>query len=299
MGKGEESSVMDFQTYARAHGVLIDRLQDDGKWHRVSTTTHPRKKNGAYRHCGTHAHVQDHATMLEPALWTPDSDEAARIDHAGIAMRAAQAALQIRQDQEAAAKRAGWILHQCLPEKHPYLESKGFPDEHGNVWIDEKAGDRKLCIPMRADGRLVGLQTISDKPGFEKRFLYGQRTREAVYVMDNKGKNWFCEGYATGLSVRAALQAIKVRYRLIVCFSANNLLNVARNHGTGFVVADCDHPSPVAPLEGGMGIKVATKAGLPFWRPPEPGMDFNDYSRKAGLFRASQELKGLVMRPTG
>lgn len=285
---------MDFQTYARAHGVLIEHVVDDSRWHRVPTTTHPRKRNGAYRHCGTHAHVQDHATMLEPALWTPEADEAAKIDHAGIAQRAAMAALQIRNDQTAAAKKAGWILHQCKTEKHPYLESKGFPEEHGNVWLDGEV--RKLCIPMRSDGQVVGLQTISDQTGFEKKFLYGQRTRDAVYIMDNKGANWFCEGYATALSVRAALQAIKVRYRLFVCFSAGNLLSVAKNHGTGFVVADRDHPTHLAPDDGGMGWKVAAGTGLPFWHAPEAGMDFNDYLRKCGVFRASQELKSMTLK---
>lgn len=285
--------MMDFVNFARAHGVLIERLIDDGKWHRVPTESHPKKRNGAYRHCGTHAHCQDHATMLEPALWTPDADQVAQVDHAAIAARASEAAAQIRVGQEAAAKKAAWILHQCKTEKHPYLESKGFPDEYGRVWQDGEV--KKLCIPMRIDGRTVGLQTISDQPGFEKRFLYGQRTSEAVYVMDNKGPNWFCEGYATGLSIRAALQAIKTRYTLIVCFSASNLLKVAKNHGTGYVVADCDHPSPVAPLEGGMGIKVATGTGLPFWSAGRPGFDFNDYSREVGLFAASQDLKKLIM----
>ena len=285
---------MQFADFARAHGVLIDRLQDDSKWHRVPTATHPRKRNGAYRHCGTYGHIQDHAAHLEPILWVPDAD--AKVDHEGIARRAREASEEIRTGQEAAAKRAGWILHQCRPELHPYLESKGFPDEIGNVWIDEKAGDRKLCIPMRADGKLVGLQTISDKDGHEKRFLFGQRTSEAVYVIDNRGRRILVEGYATALSVRQALQALKCRYRIIVCFSASNLLKVARNHGTGIVVADCDHPSPVAPLEGGMGWKVAMGTNLPFWRATGAGLDFNDHVRAVGLFRASQELKELMMR---
>ncbi len=286
----------DFINFARAHGVLIDQIQDDGKWHRTPTESHPRKRNGAYRHCGTHAHVQDHATMLEPVLWTADASQVATIDHAGIARRAQAAAAEIRSGQEAAAKRAAWILHQCSIDVHPYLESKGFAEERGQVWNDEKAGDRKLVIPMRQDGRIVGAQTISDKAGFEKRFLFGQKTGGATYVIDNKGPKWFCEGYATGLSVRAALQAIKTRYTLIVCFSAGNLLKVTRNHGEGFVVADHDHASTQAPLEGGMGVKVATDSGLPFWSAGEAGMDFNDYHRKHGLFKASQALKGLMLR---
>lgn len=285
---------MDFINFARAHGVVIDRLVDDCKWHRTPTTTHPKKRNGAYRHCGTHAHVQDHATMTEPVLWTPDADQAASIDHAAIAARAAAAARQIHQDQKSAADRAKAILAQCAIDKHPYLVAKGFPEEHANVWVD---GDvRKLCIPMHVDGRLVGLQTISDKTGHDKKFLYGQRTRGAVFVFDNKGQNWLCEGYATALSVRAALQAIKVRYRLVVCFSAGNLLAVATSLKTGFVVADRDRQTVQAPNEGGMGWKVATESGLLFWRAPQDGMDFNDYMREAGVFRASQELKVMAMR---
>ena len=285
---------MQFLDFARAHGVLIDRLQDDAKWHRVPTATHPRKRNGAYRYCGTYAHVQDHAAHVEPIIWLPDAE--AKIDHAGIARRAQAASDEIKAGRAAAAKRAGWILHRCEMEKHPYLAAKGFPDEIGNVWIDEKAGDRKLCIPMRVDSRLVGLQTISDKDGFEKRFLFGQRTSDAVYLIDSRGPNFFCEGYATALSVRAALQAIKCRYRLFVCFSAGNLLKVAKTHGAGIIVADCDHPSPVAPLQGGMGWRVAHEAGLPFWRATGPGIDFNDHARSVGLFRASQELKILMLQ---
>ena len=287
---------MDFVTYARAHGVLITSLIEDGRWHRVATTEHPKKKNGAYRYCGTHAHVQDHASMLEPALWTPDEAQLANIDHAALARRAQEAADQIRKDQEAAAKRAAWILHQCRPETHPYLAHKGFPDEVGNVWFDEKARAKKLCIPMRANGRLVGLQMISDQEGYEKRFIYGQRTAEALYVIDNKGPKVYAEGYATALSVRAALRALKVRYTLYVCFSAANLKKIATNHGTGIVVADYDKPSQQVPEQGGMGWKVAKEIGLPYWTSDRETEDFNDYARRAGLFRASQALKPFFTR---
>jgi putative DNA primase/helicase len=285
--------MMYFQDFACAHGIQIDRLQDDGKWHRVPTQAHPKKKNGAYRYCTTHGHIQDHAQHLEPILWTPDADQIAKIDHVGIAKRAKAASDEIRAGQDAAAKRAAWIMHQCQQEPHPYLESKGFPEELINVWEDEKAGDRKMVVPMRYNGQIVGAQTISDKPGFEKRFLFGQRTSGTSYVIDNKGPHWYCEGYATGLSVRAALKASKARYTLVICFSASNLLKLAKQ---GFVVADHDHPSQVAPNEGGMGVKVATETGLPFWSAGKPGYDFNDYAREAGIFRASQELRALTMR---
>ena len=39
----------------------------------------------------------------------------------------------------------------------------------------------------------------------------------------------FCEGYATGLSIRAAMRAIKMRYTIYICFSAGNMKEVARD----------------------------------------------------------------------
>lgn len=297
---------MDITTYARGHGILIDRLQEDGRWHRCPTTDKPKARNGAYMSRGAYGFVQNHATMLEPQMWQPDENELAKIDHAAIAKLAADAAAQIRRDQEAAAKKAGWIMHQTTVDTHPYLAAKGFPDELGPVWLDER-GVRKLCIPMRADGRIVGLQTISDQPSnlredgtevpaFEKKFIYGQRTSEAVYVIDNKGQKFFVEGYATGLSVRAALQALKVRYTIVICFNAGNMLKVAKNHGEGIVIADNDAPSKQVPSPGGMGLKVAQESGLPFWLSDREKEDFNDFHVRRGLFAASQSLKLTMMK---
>lgn len=283
--------MMDFVTFARALGVIIDRPIEDGRWHRVTTTDKPHHKNGAYKFMGAFGLVQNWANMTEPDLWRPDGDGPSEVDHQALARRAKEAAEEIRKGQEAAAKRAGWILHQCTFGPHPYLAAKGFPEDRGRLWKDDKHGDVKLCIPMQADGRVVGLQTISDAPGFEKKFLYGQRTSEAVYVIDNKGPKVFCEGYATALSVAAAMHALKTRFCLIVCFSAGNLLKVAKNHGQGFVIADNDKPSQLAPEPGGMGLKVAKEIGLPYWLSDRMPEDANDYHQRAGLFRLSQSIK--------
>jgi putative DNA primase/helicase len=279
---------MDIVTFARLNGVLIDRLVEDGKWHRCPTEDHPRKKNGAYMTRGTYGFIQNHATHLEPVLWKPEDNEVAHLDHAAIARRAQEAAEQIRREQAAAAKKAGWIMHQCTQGPHPYLKAKGFPEDRGNLWQDE--GACKLVIPMRADGRIVGIQTISDQDGFEKRFLYGQRTSEAVYLI--------VEGYATALSVAKAMHALKRRFTLIVCFSAGNLLKVARNHGEGMVIADNDKQTELAPEPGGMGLKVAKEIGLPFWISDRCPEDANDYHQRAGLFRLSQSLLRALPRRT-
>ena len=127
--------------------------------------------------------------------------------------------IDIERCQTEAAKRAEWILSQCSLETHPYLERKGFKDEIANVW--ERDGVRVLLIPMRVGRRIVGVQLID--PEGDKRFLAGQRTSGAAFIMDNKGRNVLCEGYATALSIRAALTALKTRYTLFVCFSAGNL----------------------------------------------------------------------------
>lgn len=286
---------MDFITFARLHGVLIDRLQEDGRWHRVPTESHPKKKNGAYRSMGTHGHVQDHATMTEPALWTPDEAEAAKIDHAAIARRAAEAAREIREGQERAARAAGSILKECQRGGHPYLTAKGHPEWNGLIWRDRKAGDIKLCVPMRVGPNIVGLQTISDQPGFEKRFLPGQRTSDAVFMFGAAGVPVFCEGFATGLSVFRAVQAMKVRCSVIVTFNAGNLGKVAKRHGAGVVVADHDKPGPHAPEAGGTGLKVARDIGLPFWNSPQESEDANDFEQRRGTLALGMGLRPLLL----
>jgi putative DNA primase/helicase len=289
---------MDLRTFAKLHGVLIDTLIEDGKWHRCPTEDHPRKRNGAYRSMGAYAHVQDHANHTEPILWKPDDNEVRQVDRAAIQRRIDAAAAQIRRDQEQAARKAAWILKSCTMATHPYLAAKGFPEEHGNVWQDEKTGARLLCLPMRADGRLTGLQCISDADGFEKRFLYGQRTDSTSYVIDNKGPHIFCEGYATGLSVRRALQSMKTRYTLHICFTAGNLAKIAKNFGQGIVIADFDRPSKHHPEQGGHGVAVAQASGLPFWQTDRPDLfeDANDFELRAGTFRLMASLKNLMLQ---
>ena len=93
---------------------------------------------------------------------------------------------------QAAAKKAGWILHQCVNEQHAYLHSKGFGEAKGAVWHPDEE-QNLLCIPMRIGETLVGLQMIDRNGG--KRYLSGQRTSEAEYVISNNGRgaqDWYC-----------------------------------------------------------------------------------------------------------
>jgi len=125
---------------------------------------------------------------------------------------------------------------------------------------------------------LVGCQMIDKEGG--KRFLSGQITKGAEFRIDAKGRHILCEGLATALSIRKALKTVKKRYTIHVCFSANNILEVAKNYPDCLIVADND---PI-------GIKVAKKTGMPYWVSPVEGEDFNDYELRVGAETAGLSL---------
>jgi putative DNA primase/helicase len=272
---------MNFLDFARIHGVLIDHLPPIGVWRRYPTEDKPRHKNGAAKYMGDHGFIQNHATMTEVAVWRPEKP--VELDLSRIRRDTLRAQQETLQRQQEAVRKAAWILDQCKFTSHPYLRSKGFDDEPGQVWVRE--GEHILCIPMRVDGRLVGLQMIDEAGG--KKFLLGQRTSEAEFVWDNKGPHILCEGYATSMSIRMILKALKRRYTIHVCFSAGNMLKIARKLSAGMVVADND--------ASGTGERVAQEIGWPYFMPPEVGQDFNDLHQTVGNFRAGQELAAVLL----
>lgn len=189
---------------------------------------------------------------------------------------------------QAAARKAQWILDQCKPEQHAYLHSKGFAELEGLVWRPELETNL-LCIPMRVNGKLVGLQMI-DKTG-GKKFLTRQITAGAEFCFDCRAQaasDWWTEGYGTALSLRACLDALKQPYRIHVCFSASNVKRMAHS---GFVIADND--------ASGTGEAAARATGLPYWLAPDVGQDFNDVHKALGTFRASQALGRWIRETRG
>lgn len=289
---------MDLISFARCHGIIIDALPPVGVWRRYPTEDHPKKRNGAVKYMGDHGHVQNHATMLSPETWKPDVD-APKIDMAALNRQVEEQRKKREHDEGVARKKAGWIMHQCTLQTHEYLGKKGFPLEKGNVWMrtDPKTQEvaKLLCVPMRVHGDLVGVQMI--EPGGTKRFLKGQRTADAIFVFDNSGPTFLCEGYATALSIRLAMKTLRMRYRLEVCFSASNIVRRTKAHPEAFIVADNDRPSDQAPLAGGMGKKVAVESKLPFWISDREAEDFNDFSARLGLFRACESLRAAMRTP--
>jgi phage/plasmid primase-like uncharacterized protein len=267
---------MNFLDFCKAHGVVIESLPPIGAWKRYKTTDKPRSRNGAVKFMGDHGFVQNHATMQDVSAWRADGDSV--IAHQDIQRIAKDAAREIAQSNTRAAQEAAKMLLQAHHATHAYFASKGFPDERVNVLATE-AGPLAL-IPMFIDGAIVGVQKITESG--EKKFLSGQRSGGAQFVFNGRGVHVICEGYATALSARQALQNIKRPYTLHVAFSAGNMKKIAANLKGGIVLADND--------ASGTGERVAREIGWPYWMSDRVGEDANDYARRAGLFALSQGM---------
>lgn len=273
---------MRFEDFAAAHGLII-RHVEYGAWRRVPTTDHPRKRNGAYRHMGEVAFVQNHATMSEVSVWHPDDDREIRIDSSAIARRAAEADRARRLAQLAASAKAQSIIKECRLSTHPYMAAKGFPDCRGLV-----TEAVELIIPMRdcETGAVLGAQKIAlIENEWEKKMLFGMRAKGASYRIGSAraAELWFVEGYATGLSVDAALKLLRLSAAVVVCFSASNLVYVAsRLAGRRFVFADND--------ASGAGERAAWDTGLPYAMAPTTGQDANDLHLAAGVMAVAKKV---------
>ena len=60
--------------FCRLHGVIVDREPPIGLWKRYPTVDKPTHRNGAVKHMGTHAFIQNHATMTEIEVWHAEGD---------------------------------------------------------------------------------------------------------------------------------------------------------------------------------------------------------------------------------
>lgn len=277
---------MPFVEFAESYGLIIRSL-DVGRWVRVPTTDHPRKKNGAYFYERDFGHVQNWGNMSNCISWRDDR-EYSPIDRAALDARIESSHKAHAQDrakaQQQAARKAKDIISKSNLEQHAYLHSKGFPDEQGLVYYPNEKTNL-LVIPMRIGSAIVGCQTI-DRDG-SKKFMFGQRCARAEHRIGNCGVDLWCEGLATGLSINAVMLVLKMPYTIHVCFSASNMEAMAKASKSGFVIADND--------ASGTGERVAKETGLPYFMPEIVGQDFNDIHKEFGLFKASQILRNGLM----
>lgn len=276
---------MNFLQFAAASGLIVRDFVPDGRIRRCATVDHPRKKNGAYMFNGDWGFVQNWATDPEPQIWQGDQSNAKQIDPARMRELAARRAEEIRANQERAARQAEQILSNFELSQHAYLDRKGFPDELGLV-----DAERRLLIPMRDCqnyGKTLSVQRIAIDG--EKRFLLGGKTKGAIYSLGSvkAPATWLCEGYATGLSIRAAMNLMRLQGRVVVCFSAGNLAYVASLiSGRRFVIADND--------ASGTGADFARHTGLPWGMPADVNTDANDLHMAKGIYALSRLMQEVM-----
>lgn len=208
--------------------------------------------------------------------------------------------------QEVAAICEG-IVRACRMEKHPYLTSKGFPDEVGLVTDDPRmalpSGDVAwrisralphsdepvLVVPGRIGRSVTTLQFITANG--DKKNILGGKMGGAAHRIAQGREAWVCEGIATALSVRAALRLLGRSATVLSAFSAQNVCAVAKNL-RGAVVA-ADHDKPVEVFRGlGTGEHWARESGCKWTQPAQPG-DFNDMHQAHGLRAVALHLRGV------
>lgn len=282
---------MTFHQFAESHGLVIRDLRDDGRIHRVPTAAKPRSVNGAYMFEAGRGWCMDWSQVARVMWWqdanakpwTAEEKVAAeqkqRRAYAERAQKAAQAGATARLmlgeaelliPRPAVRWRAGRQAVEAIPA-HSYLVRKGFPEESGLV------RDGVLLIPMFLAGNygsVIGVQRIA--PDGAKMFLPGQRARGAVHRFGSGQREvWLVEGYATGLTVRAALKRLYRAADVVVCFSAGNLVHVAGLGIGTHVMADNDVSR--------VGEDAAKETGLPYLMPAEVGTDANDLMCAGGL----------------
>lgn len=273
---------MDFLKFAELHGLMIRTLYDDCQWHRCPTADHPKKQNGAYKFCGSHGFVQNHATMAEVATWKSDRP----VNVQQYSERAKKALEETRSNAEQAAKKAALMLMKAKPMPHDYFFLKGFPDH--KVMVLEKDDQKIALLPMRVGDKLTSLQIISFQDmKWRKTFLRGGITKGATFRI-GKGRPILCEGFATALSVDKALRKANMQAQVVVCYSAHNMAHIAQQDRPMLVIADND--------ESGTGQTVAEKIGAPYWISKTTGNDFNDDHLQRGDFAMMQDIKKMMMK---
>jgi putative DNA primase/helicase len=279
---------MNFLDFARVHGVDIplSKFHPSDRIKRCGTVSKPRSNNGAFFWDGRRGWVMDWSQGEKP-IWFNDPDQKPFTDEEkrDWFRQRAKGAEEIQVKYRQAAEQAEQDISKARLDHHDYLKYKGFPDEFGLCLED------RLLIPMRnwTTNKVQGYQQIySDQGKWHKKMLYGMKAKDAVLALGPRtGEVWLVEGYATALSVRAALRQARILAGVICCFSANNLVQIAKqaSQTSAFVFADND--------ESKKGEEAAVESFLPWTMADTVGWDANDLHQKEGLFAVIEKIMRL------
>ena len=271
-----------FVDFARAHGVEIDpsRLFASDKIKRCPTVEKPRSTNGAYFWDGSRGWVFAWDGEARVQWWNdPHAKAWTEEEKRAWAMKRRAASEDIERKNQNAALHAAMLLRSTTPGQHDYLIRKGLPLVDGLVMPDGA-----LLVPMRNlfTNELQGAQVIRWVPEemkWEKKMVPGMKAKGAVLRLGPKhaAETILCEGYATGLSIEAAVRQMRLNACVLVCFSDSNMVHVAGllTKGKRLVFADND--------KSGAGERAARETGLPYCMSKTEGFDANDEHKKGGL----------------
>lgn len=273
---------MTFMQFCESHGLLLNDVRQGDRIWRCATVQKPRQRNGAYFFDGSRGWCQNWETGQPPQWWS-DHDQKPWTEADKLKWRRDQERARRARDDlnRKAAAEAHAMIHAAKRAKHDYLARKGFPDHLGLV-TEQGA----LLVPMNSiTGDPRGAQQITwDGEKWDKKMLYGTRAKGAVLCMGD-GKEWaLVEGYATGLSLDLALRSMGIRtVRVVVCFSAGNLVTVAAmNEGKVWIFADNDRSQT--------GEHMATQTGRPWVMADTVGWDANDLHQNVGLWAVQAKI---------
>lgn len=237
-----ESSAKTFHHFCHELGILPPLEMPLGKWVDCPTVSHPRKKKGRVKLSddGNTGFAMDWVSMTEFAIWNANGvfkDTKSLLDNAELNERIA-----LRKKEEwQGILRARAHYSKSTPIKganHPYCHKKKIVQLGLNsLRIDT---DGWLVVPVSRDDRIISVQRIS--PDGEKRFATGAPMKFGTFTLHRPGAllTILCEGLATAAT---CLEAVP-QSRVIACFSAANMIEVAkRSDWSGMVAVAGDNDS--------------------------------------------------------
>ncbi|PSJ64488.1 hypothetical protein [Kumtagia ephedrae] len=201
------------------------------------------------------------------------------------------------QRAEKAASIAKRLVAAAKLSPHPYLFRKGLELEKAlvcgadivaelagpsNSYLIPQGAQCAIVVPARIGDRVSSAQLIWEDG--TKKFLYGGEMERACHRLASGSFTWFCDGFATGLSLRIALHSLNRRDCILCGFSAYNAAAMARAaNGRRAIATDNDKPLPQ--FDGlGTGEHYARLSGVPYLMPPKLGDDLNDLHCRDGIF---------------
>lgn len=185
-------------------------------------------------------------------------------------------ALKKEQMKVALQCRTKWNTFAQATPNHPYLlRKKVLP--YG-IRQTVKDGQKCLVIPFGDDEGIQTLEYIGERnfsgTDRNKSLEKGGRAMGCWFKIGEGEPAFICEGYATACSVYAATGK-----SVVSCYSAGNILNVAKRFPKAIIVADNDSSKT-----GELKAQQASQAyGNRVVLIPDEGMDANDYAVAYGM----------------